>query len=801
MFKTCLIIAWRNLRKQPVLSTINLFGLSTGLCFTLLIAVFIWQENNVNQSLRNLPNQYIVQSKWKQENQGLNWTSIGALAQALKDNYPHLVANYYRFDGVSGIVHIKDRSFRQGIAIGDSSILTMYGFELLYGNPHTALGTADAVVISEDLAIRFFGRADVLNEQIELENFNGGKKPFNITGIIKRIPKNSVTHINDDNNNQLFVNIEQLAFFGRSMGWDNPFIVCFVELQPRVKPADLATPMNNLVQRHAPELIAANLQPYLLPLESYYQQGNNGAVRTMNWVLALVGLFILLMAIINFINLTISRSATRLKEIGVRMVLGSGKSTLRWQFLTETILLVFMAMGFAISGYWLLYNGFAAIIGKPMPALSELPAYWVVIPLVLGLIVGVAAGIYPAFYLSSLPAVSSLKKQLSANPRQNRVRQALVCLQFATAAVVLTSSVVITRQMNFFFSKQLGFDKAHVLTVQTPRNWSSEGVQQMLSVRHSLESIPEVQLASLSYDIPAAAPAGNLQIFRVGSDSSAAIRSQLVMCDEQFAETYGIPLVAGQFFPAPSLSGGPDKLVINQQQARALGWAHPDEAIGQLVRIADWPEPFTISGVVQDYPLGSMQDAIQPQTYVPVSTTRVYRYLSIKLSSGSVSGNLAALERTWRERLPGAPFEYEFLDSSIENIYKTELQLKKAGYTALALSLILVLLGVTGLVSISLQKRIKEIGVRKVLGASPVQIIRLFLKEFLGLALVSTAFACPIAWYLSRRWLNEYAYRIELTPMPFILSMLALCLLTSILITLISYRQSLVSPARSLQSE
>ncbi|HEY8396816.1 MAG TPA: FtsX-like permease family protein, partial [Flavihumibacter sp.] len=252
---------------------------------------------------------------------------------------------------------------------------------------------------------------------------------------------------------------------------------------------------------------------------------------------------------------------------------------------------------------------------------------------------------------------------------------------------------------------------------------------------------------------------------------------------------------------APSLSGGPDKLVINQQQARALGWAHPDEAIGQLVRIADWPEPFTISGVVQDYPLGSMQDAIQPQTYVPVSTTRVYRYLSIKLSSGSVSGNLAALERTWRERLPGAPFEYEFLDSSIENLYKTELQLKKAGYTALALSLILVLLGVTGLVSISLQKRIKEIGVRKVLGASPVQIIRLFLKEFLGLALVSTAFACPIAWYLSRRWLNEYAYRIELTPMPFILSMLALCLLTSILITLISYRQSLVSPARSLQSE
>lgn len=801
MVRTYLKIAWRNLRKQPAFAAINLLGLGTGICFTLLISVFIWQENNVNKPLLNLSHQYILQSEWKKENLGLNWTSLGALPLALKENYPHLVANYYRFDGISGIVHIKERSFRQGIAIGDSSLLSMYGFEVLYGNPSTALTTPFSLVLSEDLALRFFGRKDVLNETIELENFNREKKSFQVTGVTKRIARNSVTNINDDNNNQLFISTEQLEFFGRNMNWDNPFIACYLELKPGVKPADLETPMKNLIARHATPTIANNLRPYLLPLEVYYQAANNNAVRTMNWVLGAIGAFIMLMAIINFINLTISRSTTRLKEVGVRLVMGSGKKQLRVQFLLETIVLVTISMGIALIGYWLLEKSFAAMIGKSMPPLTELPLYWVGFPILLCLLVGLLAGLYPAFYLAALPVAASLKNQLTSIKEQSWIRRGLVAVQFATAAIVLIGAVVVTQQVNYFFSKQLGYDKDYILTVQVPRNWSAEGVQQMLSIKTSFEALPQVQSASLSYDIPTGSPGGNITLFPVGADSSLAASSQLIMCDAQFAKTYGIPMAAGQFFSEERSMGDSTKLVINKAKAKILGWPTAEDALGQQVRVAGSSAIFTIAGVVNDVHLGSMQEAIQPQTYLPVSLTKTYRYFSFKLYGGNLADNLQLLEKTWQARLPGAPFDYNFLDSSLENLYKTELQLKKAGYTALALSIVLVLLGITGLVSISLQKRVKEIGVRKVLGASSFEIIRLFLKEFIGLALISTLLACPVAWILLRKWLNEYAYRINLSALPFLFGILGLVMVTCLLITAITYRQSQSNPAKSVRSE
>lgn len=801
MWKSYLKIAWRNLWKQPLFAGINVAGLAIGLCFTLLIGVYIWQENSVNQALRNLPQQYIIQSNWKQANQGVEFTSIGALAEALKQHYPHLVANYYRFDGISGIVHHRNQAYRQSIAIGDSTLFTMYGFELLYGDGNTALNQPNSAVISEELALKYFGRTNVLNERLELENFNRVKQPYTITGVSKKQSRNSVTHLNDDNHNQFFIPATSLAFFGRSMGWNNPYIACYIELQPGVGTDELSDPMQSLIAKHAPPEIAADLTAYLLPLEDYYQSANNNAVQKMTWIMGLIAAFILVMAIINFINLTISRSTTRIKEIGIRTVLGSGRKALRSQFILESVVLVTAAMAIALLGYILLQPAFEAMIGKPVNGLRQLPIGFFVLALLLIPTVGIIAGIYPSLYLSALPVTKSLKGQLLSVAEKGWIRKALVSVQFVTAAVVVCGAVVITQQINYFFSNQLGYNKDFMVAVQVPRNWTAEGTQEVLAIRNRLEQLSMVESATLSYQIPSNTAGATLGIYTAGRDSSNAVNAQLMMCDENFAGTYGIQLAAGKFFAAGARETTLDQIVINEEQSAALGFEDPQQSIGKSVRVIGFDEPFIISGVLRNFHLGSMQLAIQPQMYLPVQVTNTYRYLSFKLRGGNAAAALNELKANWQQQFPATPFEYAFLDNELVKLYKAELQLKRAGYTALVLSLVLVLLGITGLVSITLQKRVKEIGIRKVLGAGAPAIIKLFLGEFLLLASISTVIAVPIAWWLLRSWLNEYAYRIELTPLPFLGSWILITGATSVLISWLTYRQSQANPAKSIRTE
>ncbi|WP_290709868.1 ABC transporter permease, partial [Flavihumibacter sp. CACIAM 22H1] len=464
MLRTYIKIAWRTIYKNPLFAGINILGLSIGLCFTLLIGIYIWQENRVNTELRNLPNQYIIQSHWKKENLGIELTSIGALPKALKETYPHLVENYFRFDGITGITHVNQRNFRSSISIGDSSFFTMYGFELLQGNAATAFKQPSSVVLSEEAALKYFGRTDVLQESLELENFNRVKQPFQVTGVLKTATRNSVTQLNESNKNDLFLSTESLDFFGRNMSWDNPFIPSYVELKEGVKPETVEAAMNQLIRTHAPAAIAENLEAYLLPLTDYYQSANNQVVRRTNWILGMIGLFILIMALINFINLTISRSNNRLKEVGLRHVMGSNRWQLVKQFLLESVLLVTIALLFALVGYALLKNSFSAMVGKPMPSLQALTTgAWLLISLLVPAI-GCVAGIYPAFYLSDIPVTNSLKKQLNSINQHHFIRKSLVGIQFVTAAVVLIGAVVINKQVDFFFSKELGFDKEQVLT-------------------------------------------------------------------------------------------------------------------------------------------------------------------------------------------------------------------------------------------------------------------------------------------------------------------------------------------------
>lgn len=801
MFNTYFKVAWRNILKSKFYSLVNIFGLAVGIAFTLLIGVYIWNEIQVNASLKNADRQFILQSKWKEPNQGLELTSVGPLAKALRETYPNLVANYYRWDGITSTLSKGDKVFREGLQIGDSTILNMYGFSLLQGNAATAFEAPNAVVLTKERAIKYFGRTNILGETITIESFSGTKQDFQVTGVLNNPARNSITHITDDNDNQVYISNKNLDYFGRNMSWNNPYIVSYIELQNGVSPKDLLKPMQELLKQQSLPQISANMTPFLVPLKTYYLNANNGIVKKMLIALSAIAFFILLMAVINFINLSISRSTSRMREIGIRKVMGGLKHQLVLQFLVESILIVCLAAMLAMVIYALSAELFGAMLLTKLPSLRSLPIYFTVIPFLAILTIGVLAGLYPAFVLSSLNTINAVKGKLTSIKENILLRKSLVTFQFLTAAVVGIGAIIITQQINFFFSKNLGYDKENIVSVQVPRNWTPEGVQKIEQVRKQFAQLPQVKNVSLSFEVPDGNSGGNLSVYKSGNDSTQAITSTLLMCDENYAATFNIPMAAGEFYGRPGAVTDNFKVAINETQSKTLGYLSPLEAIGQQLRIPGDPNLYTIAGVTRDFHFGTMQVAIPPITFLQVNITTSYRLLNFKLHPGAIAESLAALQKKWNAILPGTAFEYKFMDETLQKVYKIELQLKKASYTALILSGIIVLLGVLGLVSLSVQKRIREIGIRKVLGAATGSIMRLFLAEFLQVIVVASLIAIPLTWLLMRSWLNNYNYRISLTPLPFLIAVLSLGALTALLIVLQTLKAANANPVDSLKTE
>lgn len=801
MFKNYLTIAYRNLLKNPFYSLVNILGLAAGIAFTLLISSYIWSEWNVNRELRNAGRQYIIQSKWKDPNQGMELTTFGPLAKALQKQYPDLVKNFYRWDGITSNVTKGDKAFREGLQICDSTMLEMYGFTLLSGDPKTAFDGPYSLVITDEKAMKYFNRTDVVGESLTIENFSGSKHDFAITGVLKKPGRNSVTWITPDNDNQFFISSTNLNYFGRNMEvWPNQYIPSYIELQPNVSPEQLNTPIEQLIKLNVAPAIAANVTTFLKPLNAYYLDAFNGLIKKLMYAMAGIAFFILLMAVINFINLSVSRSATRMREIGIRKVMGGLKNQLILQFLIESILLTglatLIAIGFAESARPM----FKGIMGKDIPSLISLPVYSVAILAAAVLIMGTLAGIYPAFILSAMRSVDSLKGKLNSVGEKVWLRKSLVGFQFATAAIVFIGAIIISRQVNYFFKKDLGFDKDFIVSAQLPRNWTPLGVQHMSDLRNQFAAMPEVKNVSLSFEVLDGHSSGGIALYRTDRDSTFAITSSLLTTDEYYASTYGIALLAGDFY-AKGGSHDSTKIVINETQSKALGWSIPDDAIGKQLKVIGNGQVLTVAGVTKDFHFGPLMQAIQPITFMQVTLNPIYRVFSFKLKPGDLSKSITSLQHKWNTVMPGTPFEYTFMDEKLSNLYLTELQLKKASSLATLLSIIIVFLGVLGLIGLSLQKRIKEIGIRKVLGSSVSGIIGLFVSEFLSIIGIAGLVACPVAYILMDHWLKAYVYRIDLSWLPFVFAIGVLGALTAILIILQTLRVANSNPIDSLRTE
>jgi ABC-type antimicrobial peptide transport system permease subunit len=582
------------------------------------------------------------------------------------------------------------------------------------------------------------------------------------------------------------------------MNWQNAYIVNYVQLKEGVTPKDLEEPISYLQKQYTSSQFVADLRIIPVPLTEYYLTANNGLVQKMIYALSAIALFILAMAIINFINMSVSRSAARMREMGIRKVVGGLKRQLIVQFLTESIILVAFAMLVSLIMYIITKDLFSSILGREIPALDQFPVYFIILPFIFIVLIGFIAGIYPAFILASLKSIDSLKGKLSV--KENVLfRKSLIGFQFVTATIAFTGAIIISKQIDLFFKSDLGYNKDFILSAQVPRNWSKQGAGKMINIRNELATIPQVNNVSLSYEVPDGNNSGGANIYRFGADSTSAITALALTTDENYLKVYSMQLKAGSFFEGHALDSG--KMVLNETAVHALGFKDANDAIGKQLRIPNDPTVFTIKGVTNDFHFGSMQQRIAPIVIFNVQFATIYRYLSFKINPTDIPATIKTIQSKWNVLMPGAAFEYKFMDDLLFTLYQTEIQLKKAAYTATVLALIIVLLGVIGLISLSIQKRTKEIGIRKILGASVLGIVVLFLKEFLAVIILGGLVACPLAWLIMNNWLQNYAYRIPITATPFIIAVVVLALITALLICVQIIKSALLSPVKNLRTE
>jgi putative ABC transport system permease protein len=787
----------RNLMKHKVYSSINVFGLTIGITFAVMIGVFCWGELQVNKQLKDVDRLYIIERDLK-DTSGMGFFAPTPIGRALKEQYPTLVENYFRFYDRNIKVSKEDKHFViQGI-IGDSTLLTMFGMPVLYGDAKTALREHHSVVITEKMAKQFFNRADVVGETLTLTNGFREKKEVVITAVLEDLQRNSVTDLVDINA-QYIIPLQDASdfMFGDPKDFEADFIITYLKLAPKAQPGDVQRAMINWVKNNGSpqQKRIANLN--LRGLKDYYLITQNGAAQKMIWILSGIAYFILLLAIINFINISIASATVRLKEIGVRKVIGGVRKQIIFQFLSESLIITSLAGLLAIGCYELLRPAFESLLNVSLPAFWKLNISfwkWFVITL---FFVGVSAGAYPAFFMSSYHIIESLKGKLKSAKEGLMFSKGLMTVQFLVAIFIFCCSIVITRQVSYFLEKDLGYDKSFVLTVfSVPRIWTDEGIKQMNSAKHDFLTSSHVESVSLSWEIPNGNNGDDVSLYRYGSDEDKSILMPLLKSDEDFDNVYKIKINEGEFFSEQDGSWKPNRIVINDATSKLLN-LH----VGDQARMRGTDSIFTVAGVVADFNFFSLRDPVKPVVIMHTKDLHVYRFFSFRLKPGNLSASVEDVEKHWKKLFPEDPFDYAFMDDRLASLYKSEQQLKKASALATGVMLMIVLIGVLGLVALNVAKRTKEIGVRKVLGASMLSIMTLFSKEYIRMILIAFALAVPSALYFVDSWLSGFAYRVTLQWWMFILPGLGLLLVALGVVIIQSYKAASVNPVKSLRRE
>jgi putative ABC transport system permease protein len=808
MLRNYLLIAWRNLKNNKVFAVINIMGLTIGITTALLIAAFILHETDINREIRNVDRQFVIESLWREASLGYKITTISPLSKALKEQHPHWVANYCRLFGITANLSSGDKHFREYAAIVDSTLLTTFGFPLVEGHAGKAFEHSTSVVITEDLALKLWGETDVVGRALRMETSNGEVNPagflyFTITAVLANPRANSVFNFFRMKNTVFLPMAAMKYFYDPRMveDWNNNYMVSFLELQPGVSPQQLQTPMLQLIRANAPEPIKKNLTPRLVPLRHYNLLEEDEKVGKALGILAWIALFILGLAIINFVNLTIGKSTGRLREIGLRKALGGRRSQVISQFMVESVLLTLLAFLLSLSLAQLLLPYFSELVGRPI-AIGQIP-FLKILSLCVGLAIGTGllAGMYPALVLSALPTISSLKGKVTLQGKGQVFKRFLLMSQFGTAAFLLVAALVIHQQLSFLLGQNLGFQAAPVYAVSSlPRNYNPQGVDRMLALKKEFLQIPGVEAVSLAYHVPDGLMPDRVLLKREGQSDETARPLGLMLVDEDYARTFGLKVLQGHFFTQmPGESLPPGRAVITEQVAIDLGLGR--DVLGKKLYFPGSSEPVEVVGVVNDFHLGSLREKRLPLVLLHVKDDPRYRYYAFRLKGANQARVLGQIEQKWAQLFPNSPFVGFHEQEKFESLYATEQQLKKAVTISSLLGLVVVFLGVLGLVLQSLLRRTKEIALRRILGASALHLFHLLNKEFIGLLLVGILLAFPLTYWVMKRWLAEFAYQYPLNGSPFLLSAATVFSLSCLTVLIHALRVIRQNPVEALRYE
>lgn len=798
MLKNYFTIALRHITRHKLFSLLNILCIAIGITFSMLIGFYVIDQKNINQDLKNIDRQYIIKSNWKVKDMGLPMTSVGPLAKSLKEQFPMLVANYFRYNPVTNVVSAGDKHFREDLAICDTTLVSMYGFPLLHGNPQNAFPNNSSAVITESMAIKLFGTTNALNKTITISNIGSTKQDYQVSAVLKDIPYNSINNLIDAKGYSVFLPFEGNQYYPTGAGqndWNQIYLVSMVELKKGARASDLKKAAEKLLALNLPDNLKGKLEPVFAPVSTYYLQDNNGAVQKIINTLSLVAIFILLMAVINFTNINIGTSSYRLKEIGLRKVFGSARSQLMVQHITESLVITGIAGLLSIAFYEMLRPYFNQILNASLAPFTLLGyGKWLLL-LALVITVGLISGIYPAFVLSASNIVHSVKGKIDAAKGGLTLRKGLLIVQFSLSIIIFISALNVSRQVAYIFNKDLGYNKEQLLALTAfPKQWDSAGVLRMQVIRNEAATVAGVHSATVSFEVPDRIPPNTIDLLRHGSNDITVVHA--IVADENYARTFGLQVKQGHFFDAYRSSTVSNQIVLNETAARALGVTR----LNQPVRMPSGAE-FIVTGIVKDFNYSSFQQNIGPLAFIHMRDSPQYRYLTFKIGSSHIDQTIEALQAKWKTLSPNAPFEYNFMDERFQLLYRSELQLKKATHLATLLNLAIVFMGVFGIMAFTLARRNKEIAVRKVLGADAQNIMMLFLKDYALLIVIASIIAWPVAYWATNHWLQNYAYRIQQSIVPYITVFGFLVVTTSLFIIVQCYKVSHANPVKSLRTE
>ncbi|UCE23682.1 MAG: ABC transporter permease [Candidatus Zixiibacteriota bacterium] len=808
MYKHYWKVALRHTLAHKGNSLINVAGLAIALACCLLIMLWVLDEVSYDRYHANLNRICRL---------GLNITLGGNEFSAPRTNlptapilikdYPEVIdaVRFYPLEKTT--VRVEDKMFTETQAfLCDSSIFDIFSFPLIYGDSARALTAPYSVVLTRSVSRRLFGDQNPVGKQIVLENDDMNKDDnFVVTGVVEDVPPNSHFKFSI-----LCSMSTAYAKYGPEIDiWQGFNYFTYLLLDKNATPAQVESKFPALVDQYMGENlreIGGSIKFWLQPLSDVYlysnfnparEIGTNGSILHV-YIFSIIAAFVLLIACFNFINLTTAHSLTRAKEIGLRKTLGADRPKLMRQFLFESVLYSLAALIISILIVEMVLPRFSAVTGKTLSlSYLDLPLLLVTIP-GLVLLVGLLAGSYPAFYLSRFRPASALKGIWDTPGRKSRFRNVLVIYQFTVAIALIITTVAAYEQVKFMRQTELGFDKEQVVVV---KDIITPTVARMATIRQELTAVDGVTTVAFSTSLPGEQTSHELYLPE-GFDEKESLLMSGFQVDPDFLPAFGVELAAGRNFSPDFPSDSAQACIINEAAVRRFGW---ENAVGKTIKHKIntdsglvWQEKSVI-GVVKDFHYTSLHSTIEP-LFIEYVTSRM-DLITLRIESADLAGTIAGLERNWGKVMPDRPFEFYFLDEKLDSQYRAELRLSSL---LLAFTLLAIVTGCLGLIGLALymaEQRTKEIGIRKVLGASSASLVQLMTKEFMVLIVVANAVAWPAAYFVSQWWLEKFAYRIELSWGLFVLSGMTALGIALISVSYQAIRAAVANPIDSIRYE